>query len=167
MSAFKVGQTIIALRESEQRNHNGDLCGGKTSLTAGKQYEVLSCSGQYVDVINDLSNKEAFFTGRFTAFEAPKTPRTKKAAPAETGQEISTEFEIRWHAPRVSPSRLTSGRVLTRRLSQREAEEFITHNGGNYADGEFSVTEVKVFKTIKEVRRVKRVTKTVHELVDA
>ncbi|WP_448168677.1 hypothetical protein [Burkholderia ambifaria] len=91
-----------------------------------------------------------------------------KDEPQGVEQNISTEFEIRWHrvGARTVGSPM-SGRVISRRPTQKLAEDFVEMNAGNYADGEFSITQVTVLKRVQQVRRVKRVTKTVHELVDA
>ncbi|EML1602152.1 hypothetical protein RVY52_006975 [Burkholderia cenocepacia] len=87
-----------------------------------------------------------------------------------TEQQISTEFEIRWHktpGKLAQPIGVTDGRVLARRASQQLAEDFITQNAGNYAAGEFSITQVTVLKRIQQVRRVKRVPVTTYKLEDA
>ncbi|KVM61710.1 hypothetical protein WJ58_03875 [Burkholderia ubonensis] len=136
-------------------------------ITEGRVYEVTRDDKAYVYVTRDNGERDGGYyaasfelAGELTATLTPKSPE----------QEISTEFEIRWHRSKgagVRPCGPMSGRVISRRPTQKLAEEFIENNAGNYADGEFSITQVTVLKRVQQVRRVKRVTKTVHELVDA
>ncbi|QYW02314.1 hypothetical protein CPT_Paku_020 [Burkholderia phage Paku] len=127
-------------------------------LTVGKTYEVIDADGfDCIWVLGDKGKKVGPMAERF------------ELAPAEpVDQNISTEFEIRWHRTKETESSVPmSGRVISRRATQQLAEDFITQNAGNYAAGEFSITQVTVLKRVQQVRRVKRVPVTTYKLEDA
>jgi len=140
---------------------------GASLLTHGAVYTVTGAGvstalGEYVTLaeVSQRPPAEGFFESRF------------ELAPAEcrqpVEQNISTEFEIRWHRTKETESSVPmSGRVISRRATQQLAEDFITQNAGNYAAGEFSITQVTVLKRVQQVRRVKRVPVTTYKLEDA
>ncbi|WP_321875658.1 hypothetical protein [Burkholderia cenocepacia] len=158
MAKFKQGDKVRCI----------DICGAGL-LKLGAVYTVagtgMSTSiGEYVTLaeVSQRPPAEGFFASRFESAPAIATQ------PVE--QNISTEFEIRWHktpGKLAQPIGVTDGRVLARRASQQLAEDFITQNAGNYAAGEFSITQVTVLKRVKHVRRVKRVPVTSYKLEDA
>ncbi|AOJ69192.1 MULTISPECIES: hypothetical protein [Burkholderia] len=127
-------------------------------ITEGRVYEVTKDDKAYVYVTRDNGERDGgYFASSF---------ELAKAEPAE--QQISTEFEIRWHRTGATgTARPMSGRVISRRPTQQLAEDFIRDNAGNYAAGEFSITQVTVLKRIQQVRRVKRVPAMTYKLEDA
>ncbi|WP_321868549.1 hypothetical protein [Burkholderia ubonensis] len=158
MTMFKKGDKVRCINAE-----------GWRGITMGKEYEVVGMSsGVCVHLLKDddgSTGSKPFahrfeLAGELTETHTPKSPE----------QEISTEFEIRWHrskGDKVFAGAPMSGRVISRRPTQQLAEDFIEANAGNYSPGEFSITQVTVLKRVQQVRRVKRVTTTVHELVDA
>lgn len=141
---------------------------GWSGLTKGNEYVVVGMSGSAcVHLLKD-DNGDAYSKPFARRFEL--VGESPSATPQPTESNIATEFEIRWHSSKgdkVFAGAPMSGRVISCRPTQKLAEDFIEANAGNYSLGEFSITQVTVLKRVQQVRRVKRVTKTVHELVDA
>ncbi|KVD50585.1 hypothetical protein [Burkholderia ubonensis] len=152
---FKKGDKIRCI--------NAEGWGG---ITKGNEYEVVGMSsGVCVHLLKDDDGRRSSkpFASRFELV----AELNDNGEPQPDDQKISTEFEIRWHVSGSNPLGLTDGRVLSRRPTQQLAEEFIAQNAGNYAAGEFSITQVTVLKRIQQVRRVKCVPVTTYKLEDA
>ncbi|PRF49346.1 hypothetical protein C6Q04_07770 [Burkholderia multivorans] len=147
---FKTGDVVRCI-------HAGKYLSGvdySDSLTAGKEYKVLSADRDCVWIIDDNGKRVGPYADRF---ELVLFPQDKALSPC--GEEtVSVSYEVR-------SQRL--GLPLVIRKSMAEAEQFIllyADVGG--AQDEFVITKVETVKRTTQVRRVKRVCKTEYKLED-
>jgi hypothetical protein len=152
MPKFKKGDKLVCIKSWGM---------GGIHITEGKEYVALadSCVRGFVEVPRDGSGERG-------GYYAECFKLAEKAVP-QFEQTVGKSFEVRWSALKTAPNPLPD-RTLTRRpLTQKEAEDFIERNGDKYAAGTFDIVEIVMIRREKVLRKVRRVTKTVHELVDA